>query len=336
MQQGITKGLGSKRWSEIQWRDLIEKLVADEMVVWKDIAALTLGHLNPLQVGTSLASSEAMKALYGKGQTMKPVMEWLYKQTGRCSACGTRLELQVDHNIEETTDLNLMSLLCRRDNVIRRHALGGITDLTTESAVMWILLTLRPRTFEDFVRLCRLEGLTVSNVRFQEAWAMAVWLATESPSRYDLEGQAGPFVVGRWKDNAITRFRPGDQLPRDVDVLANRLESADGLAFVVHLEDDTYRYHHDLVSSLPFAVYDISPRPFQEIALTYQSTSKLVLPRPPRHCDLRIVATVPAGASASIAYPTEKGKPTITDVTGTKRKTFTTGAPAEIEIRVST
>jgi hypothetical protein len=44
---------------------------------------------------------------------------------------------------------------------------------------MWILFTKRPTTYQEFEYLCRTYGLTMANVRFHEAWAMAHWLERE-------------------------------------------------------------------------------------------------------------------------------------------------------------
>ncbi len=68
-----------------------------------------------------------------------------------------------------------------RCNVIRRpsHKLGGQTFLTTEAALMWILFVKRPKTYQAFEGLCRAYGLTMAHIRFQEAWAMARWLAVD-------------------------------------------------------------------------------------------------------------------------------------------------------------
>ena len=44
---------------------------------------------------------------------------------------------------------------------------------------MWILFVKRPRTYQEFERLCRDYGMTMANIRFQEAWAMAHWLKRE-------------------------------------------------------------------------------------------------------------------------------------------------------------
>jgi hypothetical protein len=41
---------------------------------------------------------------------------------------------------------------------------------------MWILFTKKPVTYQDYEKLCRDYGMTMANIRFQEAWAMARWL----------------------------------------------------------------------------------------------------------------------------------------------------------------
>jgi hypothetical protein len=80
-----------------------------------------------------------------------------------------------------------MTLRCRRCNVIRRpsHKQGGKTFLTAEAALMWILFVRRPRTYQRFEHLCREYGMTMANIRFQEAWAMAHWLQREG--RYTID-----------------------------------------------------------------------------------------------------------------------------------------------------
>jgi hypothetical protein len=44
---------------------------------------------------------------------------------------------------------------------------------------MWILFTQKPTTYQEFDKLCRAYGLTMANIRFEEAWAMAKWLQRE-------------------------------------------------------------------------------------------------------------------------------------------------------------
>lgn len=82
-------------------------------------------------------------------------------------------------SLEEVADrLDNMVLRCRRHNVIRRpsHKNGGITFLTAEAGLMWLLFVHRPEKYEHFYNLCREYGLTMANIRFEEAWAMARWL----------------------------------------------------------------------------------------------------------------------------------------------------------------
>lgn len=174
-------------WTEEQWKYMIDYLVDSGMVKYEEIASLVLGHLNPSQVGTSVASNKSFQSHYPKGKCWAAVRQWHFNQTGKCADCGTRLELQADHIIpkEELGDaantLDNLTLRCRRCNVIKRpsHKQGGKTFLTSEAALMWILFTRRPSTYQEFEHLCRAYGLTMANVRFEESWAMAKWLERE-------------------------------------------------------------------------------------------------------------------------------------------------------------
>ena len=175
-------------WTEEHWRKLINWFINSGLLTAQELAALMLGHLNPSQVGTSIASKRTFQARFPPRKTMRAVIEWHFQQSGKCADCGTRLELQADHIIpreklgDEADRLDNMTLRCRRCNVIRRpsHKRGGETFLTTEAALMWILFVKRPRTYQEFDRLCRSYGMTMANIRFQEAWAMAHWLKRES------------------------------------------------------------------------------------------------------------------------------------------------------------
>ena len=174
-------------WSEDHWRRLIDWLLESGLVTAREIASLVLGHLNPSQVGTSIASNKSFQAHFPPRKIMRAVIRWHFDQSGRCADCGARLELQADHIVprEKLGDaadrLDNMTLRCRRCNVIRRpsHKHGGETFLTAEAALMWILFTRRPRTYQVFEHLCRQYGMTMANIRFQEAWAMAHWLRRE-------------------------------------------------------------------------------------------------------------------------------------------------------------
>ena len=207
-----------EKWTDEDWRTLLDDLIRKKIVTWKGLTTLILGHLNPSQVGTSMASAEGFKRRYGKGKTMQIVMNWLYDQGGCCCDCGTRLELQADHISSKETFadpldadfIENMTIRCRRCNVIRRpsHVLGGQTHLTAESALMWILFFYQPRTLRDYIRLCRLYGMTMADIRMHEGWAMAIWLAKDPNVAYRIDdvesGRLSNILL--WKDdNALTR-----------------------------------------------------------------------------------------------------------------------------------
>lgn len=180
-------------WSEEQWKYMIDYLVENGMVKYEEIASLVLGHLNPSQVGTSVASKKTFQAEFPPRKCWQAVRQWHFNQTGKCADCGTRLELQADHIIpreklgDAADKLGNLTLRCRRCNVIKRpsHRHGGKTFLTSEAALMWLLFTKKPDTYQKFEQLCREYGLTMANVRFEEAWAMAKWLEREGKYHID-------------------------------------------------------------------------------------------------------------------------------------------------------
>jgi hypothetical protein len=222
-----------EKWTDEDWRILLDDLIRQKVITWKELTTLILGQLNPSQVGTSMASAEGFKRRYGKGYTMKVVMEWLYDQKGNCSDCGTRVELQADHikSKETFTDpldadfIENTTMRCRRCNVIRRpsHVLGGQTHLTAESALMWILFIYQPRTLGDYIRLCRLYGMTMSDIRMHEGWAMAIWLTRNSNVAYQIDdvtsGRLSNILL--WKDdNAFTRcWKEDSVIPNNYFIL---------------------------------------------------------------------------------------------------------------------
>lgn len=180
-------------WSEQDWADFVQRLVTDEIVTWNEVAMAVCGELNPPQVGTAIASNASFQAKFPPRQTMRNVMEWFYAQSGRCTSCGTRLFLEADHikskqafreegaSADEADTLDNLQLLCKRCNVIKRpsHDFGGISFAPAQAVLIWVLLTERPPTREDFYRRCRAHGLTMANIRFDEAWAFAEWLKRE-------------------------------------------------------------------------------------------------------------------------------------------------------------
>ncbi|MFO0927861.1 MAG: hypothetical protein U0736_12605 [Gemmataceae bacterium] len=296
-------GLHDRTWSEEQWRSLLETLVEAGVGTWKDITALVLGHLNPSQVGTSLASSEGFRRRYGKGNTMKLVMEWAYTQTGRCADCGTRLELQADHiagreSFADPLDADYienMTLRCRRCNVVRRpsHEFGGLTFLTAEAALMWILLVIRPRTLCDFIRMCRLYGMTMSDIRMQEAWAMAHWLARAEPPAYGIEDDAASsYDLLLWPDSAVTRTDVGQPVPQGATRVHAAVPGAAVFGFFTRLPDGRLKFHEQKVSFIPFSTYQLGGRPPQSLCIRYTppdreaGTPQKIAYLPPRGADL--------------------------------------------------
>lgn len=265
-------GLHDRTWSEEQWLALLKTLVESGVGSWKEITALVLGHLNPSQVGTSLASSKGFKRKYGKGNTMKIVMEWVYQQTGRCADCGSRLELQADHikgreTYHDPLDADFIEniiLRCRRCNVIRRpsHEFGGLTFLTAEAALMWILLVIRPRTLYDFIKMCRLYGMTMSDIRMQEAWAMAHWLARAEPPAYGIENdEASSYDLLLWPDAAITRTDTNRPLPERTTRVYADVPGKAVLGFITLRPDGRMRIYEQSIASIPFSTYDLGSLP---------------------------------------------------------------------------
>ena len=280
-------GLHDERWSTDEWRGLLDELIAVGLVTWKEIVVLALGQMNPPQVGTAIASSKSFQANFDRAageSLMSAVMRWFYAEAGTCAGCGTRLDLQADHvdprqnykNPGEADRLDNLTLRCRRCNVIRRpsHVFGGVTHLSAEAALMWILLVIRPRTLLDFVRLCRLYGMTMADVRMQEAWAMAQWLSRDERFAYEIEDDsAGRYDVELWHDGAVTRRRTGgDPSHEGPRVLYSGVPGDAVFAFVSRDEARACRFHEVPISVLPFSTYDLGDRPPSALA---------VLPTPP-------------------------------------------------------
>ena len=195
-------------------------LIENGLVSYKEVTAHVLGGINPPQVGTSLSKKNFQK-VYGKGKTMREIFKWFYAQSGVCMSCGTRIELQADHvnpkiKLKDEADtLDNIQLLCRRCNVIRResHTKGGLTFLTTQAALMWILFVKQPKTYENYHDLCREYGLTMANIRFQEGWAMAEWLCRQGI--YDIDQNPTPKPARKTRAKAAGTGSPELETPQE-------------------------------------------------------------------------------------------------------------------------
>jgi len=304
--RGLGFGLQDRDWTDERWRGLLDRVIDQGLFTWREVVWLALGHVNPSQVGTSLASSEGFKRNYGKGNTMAVVMEWFYEQNGRCAeaGCGTRLELQADHvkpredfkkegkaKHEADTKENMV-LRCRRHNVIKRpsHALGGTTFLTLEAALMWILLEIQPRTRVDYGRLCRIYGMSMSDIRIDEAWAMAGWLAAERCYQIE-DNERGTYRLLKWPDGAITRVRAREAAPVGCDVIRERVPGTSFVGFITLGDPDAtdYTFRQMSVAEIPFSTYDLGNRPANDLAIQYvapkkgqRATSQRLFPLAPR------------------------------------------------------
>lgn len=278
-------GLQDSKWTAAEWKDLVMSLADTGMTNWKEIASILLGSLNPSQTGTSLASSTGFKRRYGKGNTMRIVMSWAYSQTGRCVDCGSRLGLQADHvkpreSYDDPLDADFidnMVLRCRRCNVIRRpsHAMGGQTHLTAESALMWILLTIRPRTLKDFVRMCRLYGMTMADIRMQEAWAMAHWLSKETPPKFGIENDSeNSYDILHWDNGSITRVDVGYEVPTSAKRLATKVQGDRSIALLAEELDGRKKLYVYAIADIAFSTYNLGDHPPYALAIQYSAADK--------------------------------------------------------------
>ncbi len=89
----------SDQWSEQDWGNFLNELVQSGLVTYAEISSLVLGHLNPPQVGTSIASKKTFQCHFPPRKCWEAVRQWHFDQDGVCADCGTRLELQADHVI---------------------------------------------------------------------------------------------------------------------------------------------------------------------------------------------------------------------------------------------
>ena len=173
-------------WDEQHWKQLLFILIDNKIFTWKELTQLLLSNLCPPQVATRIASKKTFQSLFPKRKCWKNVKKWLQTQKGYCEDCGTRLNLQIDHIIprqvlgDKADYLDNLTFRCRRCNIIKqpkhKNGNGGKTMLSTSAAMMWLLLTKTPSTYEQFEKLCRQYGLTCASMKFQEIWIAGKWL----------------------------------------------------------------------------------------------------------------------------------------------------------------
>lgn len=201
---GVKVRFQAPNWSEDRWKEFVQEMVDLGLVTWEDVAVTLCGELNPPQVGTAVAN--AVKHNYPPRCTMQNVWRWLYGLDGKCAVSGKRLFLEADHirpkefflkegkDVREADKLENFQLLTKRENVVKRgsHKLGGLSFAPAASVLIYILLAHRPKKYQEFVDLCRNHGLTMADIRFQEAWAFAIWL--QKAGKYEVEDDSIPFI----------------------------------------------------------------------------------------------------------------------------------------------
>jgi hypothetical protein len=345
------------------WRALMLRIRDLRGLTDKLLVPFILGELNPNQVATSIASNKDLPNAE-EGERVSGVIAWLRSQVGSCSICGTTLDLQVDHEtprqdiiegratVADVANPANYRLRCRRHNSSRRHKRGGLTHLTTQSALMWLLFEFLPRTPFDFARLGRLYGLSMFAPRFAEAWTMAHWLRTSR--QFDFEDSADLSDILShlllWPDGAMTRRRPEDLRQtgaRQSNVMVSSrnhlivIATADRKATAFRLPIITVPYSHyfsgrKVTVSVGAVSRDLTP---PDLCFNYPSRKKGMgvppfptwKPSPPRGFEVIQVYEVPSTADATITL----AKRQRVFAPGKRRGALGKGPASTVEVAVS-
>lgn len=168
-------------------KDLVERGILD----WRTIAKEMLQALQPPQTATHVTKYDGIKEIYERRKRWAPSRRWMYSQYGRCENCDRITSLTHDHIVEsdvlglKADRLENLRFLCRRCNQSRHWEKGNLLELGTAAAVMYLIFTEEPETLEKLTHLGRELGLTQSNQRFEEAWALAVYLYSQDEYEID-------------------------------------------------------------------------------------------------------------------------------------------------------
>lgn len=141
--------------------------------------------------------------------------------------------------------------------------------------------------------MCRIYGMTMADIRMQEAWAMAHWLARAEPPAFGIENDAESFYdLILWSDSAITRTDVGVAVPDGARRLYSNVPGVGVLGFVTRREDGRLKLHEQPVSFIPFSTYDLGARPPQALCIHYSPPKRktglpqTISPLPPRSSTL--------------------------------------------------
>ena len=85
------------KWTEENWKAVIDYLVRSQLLTYKEIAALTLGHLNPSQVGTSIATKKSFQKHFPRRKCWAAVRQWHFNQAGKC--CDQQVADQTGYSL---------------------------------------------------------------------------------------------------------------------------------------------------------------------------------------------------------------------------------------------
>lgn len=50
-------------WTDEDWQRLLQTLISDGIVSWREVTSTVLGSINPSQVGTSIASKKLLNSV---------------------------------------------------------------------------------------------------------------------------------------------------------------------------------------------------------------------------------------------------------------------------------
>src|SRR6266540_2157648 len=177
--------------SEEQCKQLLDEIVRLGIVDWKHITSKILQSLQPPQTATHVPQLEGIRERYPSSRRWAPARRWMYAQYGPCPVCGSGMNLTHDHVLprdllaDRADLLENLRFLCYRDNQSRHWEHGGALELGTAAACIYLLVTRKPRTLAELTKLGRRLKLTQSSQRFEETWALAVYLHLQG--RYELD-----------------------------------------------------------------------------------------------------------------------------------------------------
>lgn len=191
--------------SEEEAQVLLTELISTGIVTWRHVVQKVLQSLQPPQTATHVPQLAGIRERYPPRHRWAPARLWMYAQYGPCN-CGAGLNMTHDHVLprdlllDKADLLENLRFLCYRCNQSRHWMHGGKLELGTAAAAIYLLFRYRPRTLKRLTELGRDLGLTQSDQRFEETWALAVYL--HGKGAYELD-EIHPTVskdeLSRWR-----------------------------------------------------------------------------------------------------------------------------------------